>query len=221
MSGSTEPSSSMKKNKERVHIEGIFPSPVYFAHRGSKLGKEEMKDVDDIIGEGLLSNSGNSFSSNTYIFDTRLHKLRKFCERHIAIYVKEIINPKNELDFYITQSWLNVNKPGESHHKHCHPNSLISGVFYVSSGRDDKIDFYDPNSSTSVISVEVAEFNLWNSEGWFFNVASNDLILFPSWLQHSVKKNEKASTDRISISFNVFPKGILGGKEKLTELIIP
>ena len=30
----------------------------------------------------------------------------------------------------ITQSWLNKNKKGESHHEHVHPNSMVSGVWY-------------------------------------------------------------------------------------------
>ena len=53
-------------------------------------------------------------------------------------------------------------------------------------------------------------FNIWNSVTWFFPVNNNELILFPSWLQHKVEPNEKATTDRISISFNTFVKGPLG-----------
>ena len=30
----------------------------------------------------------------------------------------------------ITQSWLNKNKKGESHHEHSTPNSMVSGVWY-------------------------------------------------------------------------------------------
>jgi hypothetical protein len=32
---------------------------------------------------------------------------------------------------YITQSWLNYTETNQYHHKHEHPNSLVSGVFYV------------------------------------------------------------------------------------------
>jgi hypothetical protein len=35
-----------------------------------------------------------------------------------------------------------------------------------------------------------------------------------------VDVNENATTDRISISFNTFVKGILGNKEDTTELIL-
>ena len=36
----------------------------------------------------------------------------------------------------ITQSWINFTKKGEYHHPHAHPNSLISGVFYVEADKD-------------------------------------------------------------------------------------
>ena len=44
--------------------------------------------------------------------------------------------------------------------------------------------------------------------------------LSPSWLSHEVELNEKATTDRISISFNIFIKGTLGDQKQLNELIL-
>ena len=61
---------------------------------------------------------------------------------------------------------------------------------------------------------------MWNSTKWFFPINTNELILFPSWLAHEVAPNKKATTDRISISFNTFVKGILGSKTSSTELIL-
>ena len=63
-------------------------------------------------------------------------------------------------------------------------------------------------------------FNIWNSVTWFFPVNNNELILFPSWLVHKVDPNEKATTDRISISFNTFVRGTLGSRRGLSELIL-
>ena len=209
------------KNKIEPTIHGIFPCPISFAKRDLNLSSEEEKEVDKIIKEGMYKNSGNSSSANTDIFNGKLKKLKQFCEEHIRIYVKEIINPKEELDFYITQSWLNITKPGEYHHEHSHQNSIISGVFYISTEEDDKITFSDPNVKIrELINFEVKEFNLWNSTTWFFPVNNNELILFPSWLNHNVDINEKATTDRISISFNTFVKGTLGREIRLTKLIL-
>ena len=202
-------------------IKGIFPCPVYFAHRNSDLDSSEIKDIEDIINEGIHPSVSNSVSQNNFIFDTKLKNLKEFCEQHIKKYAEEILNPKQELDFYITQSWLNISKPGESHHQHWHPNSSISGVFYIKTVKDDEILFHDPNHKIKrMLIIEAKEANSFNLDAWRQSVNTFDLLLFPSWLEHSVSKNKKATEDRISISFNTFVKGTLGKKTDSTELIL-
>ena len=186
-------------------IKGIFPSPIYVTKRDSIINSIEKKEIEDIIKEGMNKSGSNFVSNNFYIFNTKLNNLKEFCEKHIKIYVKEIINPKEELDFYITQSWLNMTQPGGSHFRHSHQNSIISGVFYVLSEENDGIQFYDTNTNTKErIKLETIENNAWNSNCWFLNVENYTLTLFPSWLEHSVEPNKNATTDRISLAFNVF-----------------
>ena len=206
-------------NQTDVKIHSIFPIPVYVATSDSDLISKE--EIEKIIQKGMYKNDGNSYTKNTYVFNENLKEIKEFCEHHIKTYVKEVINHKEELDIYITQSWINVNKPGEFHHNHFHTNSIISGVFYVSTEEDDRIIFEHPNIRLKqLIKFEPKEFNLWNSSNWFFPSITNELILFPSWLGHQVEVNEKATTDRISISFNTFVRGTLGSRKKLTELIL-
>ena len=70
------------------------------------------------------------------------------------------------------------------------------------------------------INIEPKEWNVSNAVTWTFPAITNELIMFPSWLNHRVLVNEKATTDRISISFNTFVKGTLGVKTNLNELIL-
>ena len=204
------------------YIHGIFPTPVYIAKRDSdSISEEEKVELEKIIQQGLFTNIGNSSSRNTYIFDSNLKNIKQFCEQQLKIYVEEVINPKEELDFYITQSWLNIVKPGEFHHDHSHNNSLISGVFYLSTEKDDNITFEDMNFKIKQqINIEPKEWNVSNAVTWTFPAIINELILFPSWLNHRVLENEKATTDRISISFNTFVKGTLGIQDNLNELVL-
>ena len=114
---------------------------------------------------------------------------------------------------------------------HSHSNSIISGVFYSKIAEKDKICFYDPNLSrrmhTSCIEL-ASEFSeaspcmpySENQKRIGFVVFEGDLILFPSWLAHSVVPNEIATQDRLSISFNVFAKGTFGNKGTVNELIL-
>ena len=201
---------------------GIFPCPIYVARRDSILDSTEEKEIEDIIKEGLHKDGDLGYhSNNSHIFDTKLKNLKEFCEQHIKNYVKEIITPKEELDFYITQSWLNVVEPGGSIHRHWHANSIISGVFYPTVEEDDQIHFQTPNARLKErMFFEAMEYNPWNSSDSFFAAEKNNLMLFPSWLEHSVRPNEKATRDRISISFNVFVRGIIGTERTLDELIL-
>ena len=205
-------------------IHGVFPCPVYIIKRNSNLDSTEEKEIEDIIKEGMRRNTGNSQSRNSYIFTDRLKNIKEFCEQHIKTYVKEVLNPEEELDFYITQSWLNVVEPGGSICRHWHSNSIISGTFYPKVEETDTIEFHDPNKMLKerICMIERIESNHWNSSSLFFLVEKNNLMLFPSWLEHNVRPNEKATTNRISITFNVFVKGILGrGLDAgLNELIL-
>ena len=185
-------------------IMGILPIPVYKTERELNISESESEEIKSIIEEGVHDRLGNLRSDNSYIFDNKLKKIKEFCDQHIKIYAKEIIDPKKELNFYITQSWLNITKPGGSHSRHWHPNSIISGVFYVSTVEDDTICFFK-DRDLKVMQIE-SNVNAYNTHVWGVSVKNNALILFPSWLEHSVERNEKATNDRISISFNVFMK---------------
>ena len=134
------------------------------AKRDTDLDTTEKREIKEVVNEQVKKEDDQSTgqvrrftpSNNTYIFNTKLKKLKEFCERHIGIYVKEIIATKEkELDFYITQSWLNITKPGESLRQHNHSNSIISGSFYIATEEDDAIMFTDPNVKIkTLISLE-------------------------------------------------------------------
>ena len=201
------------------HIDNLFPTPVYNVFRDSELNLEESEEIKSIIEEGLRTNKGNKTTINSYIFETKLKKIKEFCEQHIKKYVEIIIVPKHKLEFYITESWLNVTKPGEFHHVHYHPNSIISGVFYVNTVPEDQINFIDPNYKIKGrLEFGQKEYNLWNSAQWWVPVVNNQLTLFPSWLEHEVKR-VLGVEDRISISFNTFVRGNLGDNQ-LNDLIL-
>ena len=201
---------------------GLFPCPVYITRRKLDLDLTEKKEIEDII-KGKMREVGDldRYTDNRYIFDTKLKNLKEFCEQHIKTYVEQVITPTEELDFYITQSWLNVTKPGEFHHEHSHQNAIISGVFYISTEENDKITFLDPNHKLKeLILVESKEYNSFNSPTWFFPVKNNELVLFPTWLSHQVTLNEESTADRISLAFNVFARGNLGNQINTNELVI-
>ena len=91
-------------------------------------------------------------------------------------------------------------------------------MFYINCNEKfDKIKFF--NDTYKTIKLEIKNWNIWNSESWWFSVKTGNVILFPSSLTHMVETKQGDNT-RISLAFNVFIKGTIGDKEKLTELML-
>ena len=211
-------------NNEAVQTSGkfnpvsIFPTPIICSSI-DRLFTDDEKEVFNHHSNHTRSNMGNTTSIDAYVLkDNRLKDIKSYIEEGINYYVNNIICPRfSPLEFYITQSWLNYTKEGQYHHKHEHPNSIISGVFYIDADYDkDKIFFYRSNAYKQ-ISFPVERHNVWNSESWFFQVKPGDLVLFPSSLTHMVETKSGSNT-RCSLSFNVFAKGYFGEEEAMTAL---
>ena len=199
-------------------INSIFPTPVYISKINRELTNEELSFIDKTKLD-VYKNEGNTTSNDNYILNNKLFKdLKTDLDLRVKDYFEKIISPTDAITPYITQSWLNYTETNQYHHKHAHPNSFISGVFYINCDEKfDKIKFF--NDKYKPIKLEVKEWNLWNSETWWFPVKTGDIILFPSSLTHMVETKEGTNT-RISLAFNVFIKGTLGLNKQLTELIL-
>ena len=201
-----------------ANIQGIFPTPIYISKLNRELIIKELSFIDKTKLD-TYNNEGNTTSNNNYILN---HKALKDLKDELDLIVKDyfdkVISPSNNILPYITQSWLNYTETNQYHHKHQHPNSLVSGVFYINSDENfDKIKFFDDKYSN--IKPEVKDWNIWNSQTWWFSVKTGDVILFPSSLTHMVETKQGDNT-RISLAFNVFIKGTVGVNKELTELIL-
>jgi uncharacterized protein (TIGR02466 family) len=200
-----------------VNIFTLFPTAVGKFQLDRELTKQELKFIADAERR---PNMGNQTSVNNYILKEKpLKKLGDFLLESANKYLTEVYKPRDDVKLYITQSWLNYTEKGGYHHKHAHPNSFISGVFYISADvTKDKIFFYG-NEQYKQIKLDPIEFNLYNSESWWLEVGVGVLYLFPSSLTHMVETVQHEET-RISLSFNTFLKGTIGSNHNLTELLI-
>lgn len=103
----------------------------------------------------------------------------------------------------ITACWATVNAPGRGHMVHTHPNSFLSGVYYAATRAGaDTINFHDPRSQTGIMRPPVTELTASNADQAVIEVAEGTLLLFPSWLPHSVDCNS-SNANRVSVSFNL------------------
>ena len=199
-----------------ANINGIFPTPIYISKLDRELTSKELLFINK-TKLNSHNNEGNITSNENYILNNKSFKeLKTDLYLRVQDYFKKVISPTDAITPYITQSWLNYTETNQYHHKHAHPNSLVSGVFYINCHEEhDKIKFFNDRYQT--IKPEVKDWNIWNSETWWFSVKTGDVILFPSSLTHMVETKEGDNT-RISLAFNVFIRGTVGNNKNLTEL---
>lgn len=201
-----------------ANISLIFPTPIMNTTLGRDFTEAEIEFCQPET-QDLVQNVGNMYSFNTYILNhPKMAGLKAICENAVNAYIQNIYKPREKITPYITQSWLNYTKRGQFMHKHSHTNSFISGVLYIYADKDtDKITFHD--RTYRQICFPASDYDVMNSESWWFPVGTGDIILFPSDAVHSV---DPVQTDevRISLAFNTFLNGTLGCKDRLTELKI-
>ena len=189
-------------------VENLFPVPVYISD-GYKLNVED-KDVliKDTIKNHQPNVNGNFFSLNNYILDMPcLSNLKKHLIEQINNYVHGVLSIAKNVEVYLTQSWLNINRSKTSHHLHRHPNSFISGTYYLKG--ETPITFVHNNRDIfQNFLFDFTEQNYYNQNHCNVKIQEGRCLLFPSMLHHHVEPNNNKE-DRISLSFNTFIKGTI------------
>jgi len=188
---------------------GLFPVPVHYVFDTEY--KIKQSEIDYINTLETLSNRKNNLSTNTSILENEnLSEIKNLCIEHLNHYIKDVCKIKQ--NFLIINSWITKNNRSESHHQHKHQNSIFSGVFYINAGpKMGNINFhYKPAILDAFdFAYDFEEFNLYNGSSWWLEVKTGSLVIFPSWLQHSVDEN---LTDdcRICLGFNTFVDDYFG-----------
>jgi len=203
------------------NIARLFSTPVFKSPEKYKFNKSELDFIDQQRENAIINQSGNLFSKNSYVLESpELKNLKEFCSNNLFMYFYDGFNIKKDIEIYITQSWINFNQKNTSHHRHKHINSIISSVLFIK-GEMCPITFHNSqrNLFGNLISYEdFAAPNENNAAQFNFNNENGKLFLFPSTLLHSVAKN-KSDVERISLSFNTFIKGQLGGAQNSLQAL--
>ena len=204
---------------KKTIIESLFSIPIYMSNIDRPFTKQELQFVDNQKNK-CNKNTGNIRSKDNYILNRKEFKnIKKFLDQCCKEYLEKIISPKNNIELYITQSWLNYTEENQHHHIHSHPNSIVSGVLYFDCDKEnDKIKFTNPKDYQQIV-PEIEKYNIWNSNTWWFVLETGQLVMFPSSTTHQVD-TKKGTNTRISLAFNTFYKGTIGSNNNLTELIL-
>jgi len=106
-------------------------------------------------------------------------------------------------DAIVAGSWFSINRLHSYHPAHTHVPATWSGVYYVQAEEDDAvITFYDANKESNWPWMGFSSANEFNTPTFSIMPKTGRLILFPSFLKHSVEQ-QKQDRERVTISFNL------------------
>ena len=110
---------------------------------------------------------------------------------------------KQKQNVKINNMWAIVNTGGSANLRHQHGNSTISGAYYVRAPENcGDIIFYDPRPAPVYSHPNANSPNSLNAQVNGISPREGALVLFPSYLDHSVNEN-LSNDERIVISFNI------------------
>ena len=134
-------------NNQNFAVVPLFSSPIFVSGEEFEMSESFLDFIKNV--EVTTEEREHRNSVNSYILETKeFADLKKFIKRQLDLYVHGVLKITSAHNFYITQSWLNLTYQNQCHHRHNHSNSIISGVFYISTVKNDRIFVYDPNRKT-------------------------------------------------------------------------
>ena len=134
---------------------------------------------------------------------------------------KYFINNNSVGKFAVKNMWFVIMKENTTHDIHTHPKSVLSGVIYLKKNKtnEGKLNLLIPNFNkekyaqkelSNYINEETIlvnfnenkeEENYINTKSYKFNPNEKDMIVFNSYLYHSVE-NYSGKDDRISLAWD-------------------
>jgi hypothetical protein len=187
-------------------VNHLFPNPLV----ASKLKKEiDTKDINFLKSVSGIDNL-------SILDDTKLNNLKNIVTEFLDWYKEKIICPKNDIELFITNSWVLNMKAGSYAPAIKHNNSYVSGILVIDvDSSDSKVGFV--NLNTNAIAIESNVRNVFNTSQTMVNLENGDIMLFPSQTTHFLPPSK---SDSIILLFNCFVKGEIQNFSSPSKLII-
>jgi uncharacterized protein (TIGR02466 family) len=198
----------------------LFPTLVYknalenSPSSKNKINKQLLKEIhifhkEDKVGQNWsrenYRHGYTSYGSRDRLFDDSptFFELKNKIDAHVKKYLKALHYNVSPQSLSMNTMWMNVMPKGAYHTMHIHPQSVISGTYYVNATeRSSAIQFEDPRMGFFMNSPLVDTKAAPRFQRFFkIHPHAGDVVLFESWIRHEVSENEDTN-DRISVSFN-------------------
>ncbi len=187
----------------------LFPTPVWTSQIDDYKKLNEtmytyIKEAQNKDQKGI--NKSNIKGWHSKDFDLKDKEPKNFINC-ISPSIKKVMidmNWENERQtIKISNMWAIINIGGSTNTRHQHGNSTISGAYYVKAPKNcGDIIFYDPRPAPVFYYPTATSSNFLNAQVNGITPKEGALILFPSYVDHSVNEN-LSNNERIVISFNI------------------
>tara|TARA_R100001143_G_scaffold46651_1_gene41655 strand:- start:72 stop:638 length:567 start_codon:yes stop_codon:yes gene_type:complete len=187
----------------------MFPVPVCFEQLSLDLPEMEkysqgLKKADK---NPNINRSGDGWQSEPLVGEhPPFNALKNAIYKHAEEY-RKAIGYKSPLE--IKSIWTNINGYRDYNTQHTHPHAVVSGCFFIKVSKPEDphgfLEFQHPSVDLLRAHWDLNLFNpnQVNNFQVSLHPTANQLMLFPSWIVHSVSQNLSKEDDRISISFNL------------------
>jgi uncharacterized protein (TIGR02466 family) len=124
-------------------------------------------------------------------------------DRHAKIFARSLGLDLQGRALTLDSLWVNILPPGGCHSGHVHPNSVLSGTYYVSLPKKSAVLKLEDPRLPLMMAAPPRTADAPRDQQTFIYVEpkAGTLLMWESWLRHEVPAH-MGKHDRISISFN-------------------
>ena len=157
----------------------------------------ELKDKIKIGGDNWVIKPYNTHKKYNLFKDKYFRKLNNFFTEHVEQYCKELGIKKVKTD----DCWFNIYNKGDSQEYHDHNFSVISGIFYLKSNKNDAHTVFKSPINALPSDAKFDKDNVYTWNTYKSYPIQGKLLLFRSNLLHCVEQ-QKTNSNRITIALN-------------------
>ena len=181
-------------------IETIFKDTIYTIDSDCMITQQDCLTHSKDNDNNVRSNAGGYHSTNRLgIFP----ELENFIHDHARKYATQL---GLQSSLKLTELWININDYKDYNKAHTHPNSCLSGVYYVHTPKNcGNISFLREGYKLQEVywSKYIETYRKENWAEFTIPVRSGLLVIFPSFMEHRVESNMNKKEPRMSVAFNL------------------
>lgn len=192
----------------------LFSTPLY----------QSNEDLPPTILEAAKKNKYNvrDISNKIVVSKNSIHPenvpgLFPILTKHINNYLFKLLElDERRFNYKFSDGWfVKVEPGGYTGRPHTHDHSLLTGVIYLQTNKDSGELSFSKTPFCNFFSMGINlpflknERHIYNTTVWNVSPKNGDILIFPSYLNHSIFPNNSNEV-RYSYAFNIVPVGVIG-----------